>query len=291
MTSGLHTHANLNKITCDLCPRGCMLGKEGIGWCGVRQENQGAIKSLGYGLAAAIGIETIETEAVFHYAPGERILALGNFGCNLSCDFCQNWRTSQVAHFDWNSASKLTPAGVVDMAKAFGVRMISWTYNEPVVWHEFVLDASRICREAGILTLYKSAFYITERAATELLQVIDIFSISIKSLDPGFYERLTGGRLEPILKAAELVHASGRHLEISNLLIPGENTSPDDIKRMADWVIERLSPDVPLHFVRFHPDFMYTKTTRTPVEMLFRAREIALNRGVKHVYLGNATGA
>lgn len=278
------------RVICSICPRECSLSENSVGFCGVRKNVNGTITSLNYNKAVAMGIETIETEAIFHYAPGTKILAVGNLGCNLTCDFCQNWKTSQSRLAEDSDIFTVTPQTVVDYAKNFNLDMISWTYNEPVVWHEFVLDASRLARSKGIKTLYKSSFYITKHAVNELIPVIDLFSISIKSLNPEFYKRLTGGELAPVLEATKLVFESGRHLEISNLLIPGENTSKDDIKAIADWIVTELSPDVPLHFVRFHPDYKYTDSVRTPPEMLVEAREIALARGVKHVYLGNVSG-
>jgi pyruvate formate lyase activating enzyme len=229
------------------------------GFCGVRKNIEGTLNSLIYGKTVQLTQETIETEAVFHYAPGAPILSLGNIGCMLACDFCQNWKTAQVKYLDENEIHYHTPEQVVDIALQRGIQILSWTYNDPVVWFEFVMDTARLARQKGLKNLFKSSFFISIEAAAELCNVIDVFSISIKSMDEEFYRRLTKGWLPPVLEATKLVFANGKHVEISNLLITDLNDSEDDVKRMASWVLDNLSDKVPLHFVRFHPDYKYTQ--------------------------------
>jgi pyruvate formate lyase activating enzyme len=254
----------------------------------VRHNDNGRLVTLNYGKSVALTREVIETEAVYHYAPGEPILSLGNIGCMMACDFCHNWRTSQARLAQDADIEVHTPEGVVDYALRHGIRMLSWTYNDPVVWQEFVVDTARLARQHGIKNLYKSAFYIGPSAVDELLEVIDIFSLSLKSMDADFYRKHTKGRLEPTLAAIERVYRAGTaHLELSNLCVTGRNDTLEDARRIARWVRDTLDDQVPLHFVRFHPDYKYTHVPRTDVGFLEAAQAAARDEGLAHVYLGN----
>lgn len=274
-------------IRCGLCPRACRIPDGGLGFCGVRANRGGELVTLNYGKSLRPTEEVIETEAVFHYAPGERILSLGNIGCNMSCDFCQNWRTSQARLAEDDAIFEHTPEQLVDLADRLGIRVLSWTYNDPVVWHEFVMDAARLARERGMKNLYKSAFYITPEAVEELLEVIDVFSVSLKSMDPDFYAKHTHGRLEPVLEGIKRVHGSGRHLELSNLVVTGRNDTLEESAKIARWMLDHLDAEVPLHYVRFHPDYKYTQVGRTSIPFMEEARLQAKRMGLRHVYLGN----
>ncbi|MBB5909156.1 pyruvate formate lyase activating enzyme [Actinoalloteichus hymeniacidonis] len=253
----------------------------------VRANRDGQLVSLNYGRSVHATEETIETEAVFHYEPGARILSMGNIGCMLNCDYCHNWKTSQARFVADSDVFYYTPQEVVDIAVRHGIKVISWTYNDPVVWHEFVTETAALAQARGIVNLYKSAFFISEKAVEELIPVIDIFSVSIKSMDPKYYRKITKGWIEPVLAATEQVYRSGKHLEVSTLMVTDLSDGEDSARDMARFVGERLGPEVPTHFVRFHPDYKMTNTTRTPVDRLERAREIALDMGLDHVYLGN----
>ncbi len=275
------------KVVCHLSPRNCTLRDGQYGFCGVRQNVDGRLVTLNYGRATQLTIESIETEAVFHYAPGAAILSLGNIGCMMNCDYCHNYKTSQARLVDAEDVHEYTPEEVVDYAQAHGVSILSWTYNDPVVWHEFVLDAGRLAHERGMKNLYKSAFFISKEGAEELCEVVDIFSVSLKTMDPKLYRKFSKGWLEPVLVATKLVFERGKHVEISNLMVTDANDTVDDAKALAEWVLTHLSPDVPLHFVRFHPDYKYTHVGRTPVDRLEFAREAVLEMGIRHCYLGN----
>ncbi|MCK2212398.1 AmmeMemoRadiSam system radical SAM enzyme [Actinomadura sp. ATCC 31491] len=274
-------------VQCHLSPRNCVIREGRAGFCRVRVNRGGELQTLNYGKSVAMTEETIETEAVNHYAPGAKILSMGNVGCMMNCDYCHNWNTSQARFVTDDVVHTYTPEQVVESALARGIKVISWTYNDPVVWHEFILDTAALAREHGLINLYKSAFYISLEGATELVDVMDIFSISLKSMDPVFYKRFTKGRLQPVLDATQYVYQRGRHVEISNLVVTEANDKEEDARKVAEWVATNLSPEVPLHFVRFHPDYKYTHVGRTPIERLERAREVAFEVGMKYVYLGN----
>jgi pyruvate formate lyase activating enzyme len=281
-----HFKPEHNKVECSLCPRHCSLRDGQMGFCLVRGNKGNQLHTYNYGRSVQATIECIETEAINHYRPGARILSMGNVGCMMSCTFCQNWQTSQVKHLDNRNVKIYTPEEVIALAEANGIGVISWTYNDPVVWQEFVVDTSRLARSRGIKTLYKSALYIEAAPLDELIGLIDIFSISLKSMDPDMYWKHTGGRLEPVLRGIRQIYASGRHLEISQLVVTGLNDNGDDAKKTARWMVEHLDPDVPLHLVAYHPAFRY-REPRTPVDTLLRLRDLALAEGIRYCYIGN----
>jgi pyruvate formate lyase activating enzyme len=212
---------------------------------------------------------------------------MGNIGCMLNCDYCHNWKTSQARYVEDKDVHYYTPEQVVDIAVRHGIKVLSWTYNDPVVWHEFVVETATLAKQAGLVNLFKSAFFISGEAIDELLPVIDIFSVSIKSMDPSYYRKITKGWLEPVLEGTEKVFQAGKHVEVSTLMVTDLSDDELTARRLAEFVGERLSPSVPTHFVRFHPDYKMTDSVRTPIPRLERAREIALEMGLHHVYLGN----
>lgn len=276
-----------NAVECGLCPRHCKLLPNKYGVCGVRGNLDGELVTYNFGRSVQASLETIETEAVYHYQPGASILSLGNIGCMMSCTFCHNWQTSQVKHLSDKSVHYYTPEQVVENALENNIGIISWTYNDPVVWHEFVCKTAELGQKHGIKSLYKSAFYIEEAPIKELCEVIDVFSLSLKSMDDKFYRKVCNGRLEPVLRGIEQVYKSGKHLEVSQLLVTDQNDSEEQCRMTANWHANTLSPEVPLHFVRFHPAFEYVNVDRTPLDRLYRARDIAHEEGLKHVYIGN----
>jgi pyruvate formate lyase activating enzyme len=257
------------------------------GFCKVRGVRDGRLVTMNYGKSVHPTQETIETEAVNHFAPGAAILSFGNVGCMLSCGYCHNWRTSQAKYVVDSDIFHVSPEQAVEMALRRGLKVISYTYNDPVVWHEWVIDTARLARQAGLINLYKSAFYITPEAIDELIPHMDIFSISLKAMDAQYYKKFTGGRLEPVLDGIRQVYKAGAHVEISNLMITDISDDEASARKIADFVLKELDDTVPLHFVRFHPDFRMRDTIRTPIPRLEVAREVAAEMGVQHVYLGN----
>ena len=282
-----HPADEAGRVECALCPRHCKPRDGQSGACRVRGNLGGQLHTFNYGKSVAATEEVIETEAVYHFSPGRRILSLGNIGCMMACDFCQNWKTSQVRQLDPGVVKSYTPDEILEICEKHGIRMISWTYNDPVVWHEFVRDTSRLAQRRGIRTLYKSAFYIEDAPARELIDCVDIFSLSLKSMSENFYRRITKGELAPVLERIKLIHRSGRHVEISQLLIPERNDALEDIRKTIRWVLDNVGDEVPLHFVGFHPAYKYTRVERTSVESLLQARDVARSAGIKYCYLGN----
>jgi pyruvate formate lyase activating enzyme len=244
-----------NRAECRLCPRHCRPKNDRMGFCGVRGTIDGEFRSFNFGQSLAATEEIIETEAINHFAPGARILSMGNVGCMMACSFCQNWKTSQIQHLDYQSVRHYTPEQLIELCLENDIPIISWTYNDPVVWHEFVVETSGLAHKNGIKTLYKSAFYIEEEPVKELIECIDIFSLSLKSLDEKFYQKETKATLKPVLERIKQVAISDRHLEISQLVIPELNDGDKDINQTIDWLIDNVGNHVPLHFVAFHPAY------------------------------------
>ncbi len=275
-----------NKVNCHLCPRECKLKEGQDGFCRVRGNTENKLYTYNFGKSIEATIETIETEAVYHYRPGARILSLGNIGCMMACSFCQNWQTSQVKHLNISNVKIYSPQDVIDMALSNHIDIISWTYNDPVVWQEFVVETSILAKANGIKTLYKSALYIQREPLAELIECIDIFSISLKSMDDNLYRKITKGRLQPVLDGIKQIAASGKHLEISQLVVTDLNDNAEDATKTAKWIVENLGTDIPLHFVAYHPAFHYQKP-RTSDKKLIEARNLALKEGIRYCYLGN----
>lgn len=284
----LHWHfdSEKEKTVCNLCPRHCTLKSGQDGFCRVRGNIEGEMFTFNFGRSIEATIESIETEAVYHFSPGARILSLGNIGCMLSCSFCQNWQTSQIKHLNVSNVKHYTPEEVIDIAIKNDIEVISWTYNDPVVWQEFVVHTSKLAQKAGIKTLYKSALYIETEPIAELIEVIDIFSISLKTMDPEVYVKVMKGKLQPVLDGIKQIAESDRHLEISQLVVTGLNDDGIDATRTAKWVVDNLGSDIPLHFVGYHPAFRYS-APRTTLETLLTSRELAMKEGIKYCYLGN----
>src|SRR4030042_5304336 len=241
-------------IQCGLCPNRCILSEGQIGVCKARKNIDGELYTLNYGKVSTQHIDPIEKKPFFHVLPGAAVYSIATTGCNMRCSFCQNWNISQV--FPWEIDSKeMTPEQVIEDVLKSGSEIIAFTYNEPTIFYEYMFDIAKLAKEKGLKTVVVSAGYINPEPLKELLPYIDAYKIDLKAFRENFYQKLTGGHLEPVLEAMKIIKNSGTWLEIVNLLIPGENDSEEEIKEMAKWIKENLGDDVPLHFSAFHPDY------------------------------------
>jgi len=275
------------RILCTLCPRFCRMGDGQPGFCYIRKNIGGKLYSLGYGTSTGFAIDPIEKKPLNHFLPGSEILSFGTAGCNLGCRFCQNWSISK-AKLDEAQSLRATPEQVVELAIRNRVPGIAFTYNDPVIWGEFVIDISRIARERGIKSVMVTAGYITPESRPEVYRYIDAANVDLKAFTERFYHKLTFSHLDPVLDTLRwLKNETDIWFEITNLMIPGENDDPDETQRLCDWVVENLGDAVPLHFTAFHPDFKLIDKPRTPAATLRHARQIALSAGIKYCYLGN----
>ncbi len=276
-----------DRIQCDLCPRLCKLHRGQRGLCFVRACQNGQIILTAYGRASGFAIDPIEKKPLYHFLPGTPILSFGTAGCNLACKFCQNWDISKSREFETLTV-EASPDAIARAAKALGLKSVAYTYNDPVIFHEYVVDTAKACRELGIKSVAVTAGYVCPEPRREFYQHIDAANVDLKAFSEDFYHKICGGRLKPVLETLEyLKHETKLWLEITTLLIPGENDSDEEIDAMTRWVVEKLGPDVPHHFTAFHPDWKMMDKPPTPLSTLIRAREIALKNGLRHVYTGN----
>jgi pyruvate formate lyase activating enzyme len=275
------------KVHCYLCPRHCHIGEGQAGFCFIRKNEGGKLYSLGYAHPAALQIDPIEKKPLNHFLPGTRVFSLGTAGCNMGCFFCQNWDISK-SRADQVGSSFVPPEDVVMLAKRNGCPSIAFTYNEPTIWGEFVIDICHAAREAGIRTVMVSNGYITREAFHDVYDHIDAANIDLKAFTENFYGRVTLTHLEPVLETLQwLKDETNVWFEITNLIIPTLNDAQNETRELAQWILEHLGPDVPLHFTAFHPDFKLRDKPRTPPETLHAARAIACETGLHYVYEGN----
>ena len=275
------------RVQCDLCPRFCQLKEGQRGFCFVRANVQNAIVLTTYGRSSGYCIDPIEKKPLNHFFPGTSILSFGTAGCNLACKFCQNWDISKSREID-TLADAASPELIAQVAAELNCRSVAYTYNDPVIFHEYAIDVAQACAERGIKSVAVSAGYVSEPPRDEFYQYMDAVNIDLKSMSERFYHKLTGGHLQVVLDNIEYIkHKTNVWLELTTLLIPGENDSEEELQQLTQLVIERLGPDVPLHFSAFHPDFKMMDTPSTPIESLHLARQIALNNGLHYVYIGN----
>jgi len=284
-----HRHEETGKVVCTLCPRECHIPEGGRGFCFVRANVEGELHLTTYGRSSGFCIDPIEKKPLAHFLPGTAVLSLGTAGCNLGCKFCQNWDISKSRAMDTLS-SNAQPQAIVDAAKQHGCRSIAFTYNDPVIWAEYAIDIAQAAQREGIKTVAVTAGYISPDARAEFFSHIDAANVDLKAFNEIFYRKLTQTQLQPVLDTlVYLKRETNVWLEITTLIIPGENDSPEELREMSDWIVRELGPDVPLHFSAFHPDFKMMDTPRTPHETLIRARQTALDAGLRYVYVGNVT--
>jgi len=270
-----------SRVHCHLCPYECMISDGKRGNCGVRINNGGVLYSEIYNKTTGISLDPIEKKPLYHYHPGEQILSLGTRGCNLHCLFCQNAHISQ----ELNAPTQdITSAQVIEKARLYRSFGIAYTYNEPFMWYEFVLETAKLARQNGLKNVLVTNGYVNMKPLEEILPFIDAMNIDLKSFDDDFYVKVCAGRLKPILKVIKR-SALACHVELTNLLIPTLNDSLDSIKKMVDWIYENLGPEMPLHLSRYFPCYKMSLPP-TPVETLKMAERIAKAK-LKYVYLGN----
>ncbi|HEY6443378.1 MAG TPA: AmmeMemoRadiSam system radical SAM enzyme [Candidatus Acidoferrales bacterium] len=275
------------KVHCYLCPRHCHIGEGQAGFCFIRANQGGKLYSLGYAHPAALQIDPIEKKPLNHFLPGTRVFSMGTAGCNMGCFFCQNWDISK-SRADQVRSSHVPPEDVVALAIGNGCPSIAFTYNEPTIWGEYVIDICRAAKERGLKTVMVSNGYITREAFHDIYDHIDAANIDLKAFTENFYGRITLTHLQPVLDTLQwLKNETNVWFEITNLMIPALNDAPSETRALVDWVLENLSPDVPLHFTAFHPDFKLRDRAGTPPETLHTARAIALEAGLHYVYEGN----
>lgn len=275
------------RILCTLCPRACALKEGQRGFCFVRQNIDGRMVLTTYGRSSGFCIDPIEKKPLNHFFPGTSVLSFGTAGCNLGCKFCQNWDISKSREFD-RLTDQASPSKIAREAKRLDVKSIAFTYNDPVIFAEYAIDTAQACRELGITTVAVTAGYMTEESRGEFYRHMDAANVDLKGFSEEFYEKITSGHLQPVLDTLIYLKKETKvWFEITTLLIPGLNDSPDELHAMSEWIMSNLGPDVPLHFTAFHPDYKMLDRPGTPYNTLRDARRIAMSKGLRYVYTGN----
>jgi pyruvate formate lyase activating enzyme len=280
-----------DRIVCELCPRHCQLRDGQRAFCFVRKNEGGKMVLTTYGRSTGFCIDPIEKKPLNHFYPGSAVLSFGTAGCNLGCRFCQNWDISKARQTEVLS-QQATPAQIAAAAAESGCTSVAFTYNDPIIFAEYAIDAAIACHERDVKTVAVTAGYVTRQARGAFFEHIDAANVDLKAFSERFYKKLCFAELAPVLDTLEwLAKETNVWIEVTTLLIPTQNDDEDELKRLCEFCCETLSPETPLHFSAFHPDFKMRDLPRTPSETLSQARQIALQVGLKHVYTGNVHDA
>ncbi len=279
------------RVQCDVCPRHCRLREGQRGLCYVRQCLDDQIRLVSYGRSSGFCVDPIEKKPLNHFYPGSSVLSFGTAGCNLACKFCQNWDMSKSREMD-TLADRASPERLADAAVELACQSIAFTYNDPIIFLEYAMDVAAACREQGVKSVAVTAGYVDPEPRAAFFGAMDAANVDLKAFTERFYNKICGGHLAPVLETLEFIrHETDTWLELTTLLIPGENDSDEEIDEMTGWVVEHLGPDVPMHFTAFHPDWKMRDVGPTPAATLSRARRIAMGNGVHFAYTGNVHDA
>ncbi len=277
------------EIECELCPRFCKLGDKERGYCGVRENIGGTYYTLVYGKLCALNNDPIEKKPLFHYLPGSAALSIATAGCNVNCKFCQNWEISQVRPEQVRNYD-VSPRKLVEIAQKYECPVIAHTYTEPIIFYEYMYDASVEARKKGIKSVVITGGYINPEPLVDLTKVVDAIKVDLKSFSEDFYSSFVRGKLEPVLEAIKTIAQNNIWMEIVYLVIPTLNDSTKELRSVCQWIRKEIGPDVPVHFTRFHPMYLMKNLPSTPISTLEKAHRIAIEEGLHYAYVGNVPG-
>lgn len=279
-----------DSVRCTLCPRVCVIAPGEVGYCNGRKNFDGELYTIVYGEVTSSNPDPIEKKPLYHFHPGSRVYSMSTAGCNFECKHCQNWRISQSG-VEEIGTQKIEPEEAVENAKRMDCQGIAYTYGEPVIWFEYALDTAKIAQEEGLYNVFVTNGYMNLNAWEELGPYLDAMNVDLKSFSDDFYREVCGvPSVEPVLETCKWAVENGIHLELTNLIIPEENDDPSQIRDLCRWISEELSPEVPIHFSRFHPMYKMMDKSSTPISTLEKALKIAEEEGLKYIYIGNVPG-
>jgi pyruvate formate lyase activating enzyme len=277
------------KVRCSLCYRRCTIAPGKRGFCRVRENREGKLYTLNYGLASSVAADPIEKKPLYHFYPGTLVFSLGTVSCNFRCLHCQNYTISQTPLEEAKDyLVEYLPEKAVSLARSYACQGIAWTYNEPTIWFEYTLDSAKLAKKQGLYTVYVTNGYFTAEALELIAPYLDAANIDVKAFEEEFYHEVPRARLAPVLESVERCSKRGIHVELTYLVIPGKNDRREEFEAFVDWVAG-ISRDIPVHFTRFHPDYLMLSSPATPVETLEEARRIGLEK-LRYVYTGNVAG-
>ena len=280
-----------SKVQCLLCPRECILKEGQSGFCHVRKNTDGKIILQTYGYNTGLVIDPIEKKPLYQFYPTSGILSFGTLGCNMGCQFCQNWQTTKNKS-DCTQGNKTSPEEIVQIAKNYNCKSVAFTYNEPVIFFEYALDTAKLCRQNGIKTVAVTSGFINPEPAREFFNAMDAANIDLKGFSENFYRKNCLAKLQPVLDTIKYAcNETDCHVELTTLLIEGENDSEKDLQAECEWIIDNVGDCVPLHFSAFFPNYRMRQKNSTNFETLIKAYNIARSAGLKYVYTGNLTNA
>lgn len=278
------------RVRCGICPHRCIILPEKFGVCRTRYNDNGCLYSLAYGEITSIALDPVEKKPLYHFFPGEETLSISTFGCSFRCPWCQNYSISQAGVGDVPTTS-FRPEQVIERAKREGSRIISYTYNEPLIWFEFVLDTSKLAKEENMYNVLVTNGYLMPEALAALLPYVDAANVDVKSINPDFYTKYCGAKLEPVLEVSKRMVDNGVHVEITYLIIPGLNDDRRDIEKLCDWHLRYMGRETPLHFSRFFPMYKMSHVIPTSIKAVEKAVQLAKEKGIPYVYGGNIPGS
>ncbi len=273
------------KVKCLLCPHECIIANNEVGICKVRKNSNGRLFAETYGRVTALAVDPIEKKPLYHFLPGQGVLSIGSIGCNMACSFCQNAHISQVTPGLSNSLMQYSAKEIIDQVIALKQAIIAYTYNEPIVFYEFMMDCASLAKSKGIYNVMVSNGFINEKPLEELIRVIDAFNIDLKAFDNGFYKKITHARLDPVLKSIQQIADSGKHMELTFLVIPDLNDDAVQFEKMIKWIADVCGEDQVLHLSRYFPHHNMHKSS-TPLRTIEELTKIA-RRKLNFVYPGN----
>ncbi len=279
-----------DNVQCHLCPRNCIISLDKTGYCGIRKNAEGELVLLAYGRPVALQVDPIEKKPLTEFLPGTSTFSIGTYGCNLGCLFCQNYHLSRGKYSEKELESidaYYSPDKIVELAIQHNCQSVAFTYNEPLICGEYVIDIAKCAKSKGLGTVLVSNAYVSKQSAKEILPNIDAANFDMKGFSEEFYTEMTGSHLHPVLDTIKYFHSTGGHLELTNLVIPNKNDSDKMIDDYLDWVAAKLDKKVPLHFSAFFPVHKYTDSPSTPHETLFSIKQKAEKAGFTSVHLGN----
>lgn len=277
------------RVQCQLCPKECTVDDMERGFCGVRENRGGTYYTLVHSNPCSMNVDPIEKKPLFHFLPGSRAFSMATAGCNFVCKFCQNWQISQFRPEQTENVF-VPPEAIVQGAKNAGAASIAYTYSEPVIFYEYMLDTSIEAHTQGIKTVMISNGYIQSEPMRRLCAHLDAVKIDFKAYTETFYKDVCAGTLQPVLDVLEVLRDIGIWYELVYLVVPTLNDAEGELRDMGRWIVDRLGPDVPMHFSRFYPQYMLKNLPPTPVDTLEMARGVAMESGIHYAYIGNVPG-